>query len=102
MNEEAEGNSNDNGEENSDDSSRPTGPSLGQKVLQVFIVSFLAAFLVGLTVADDIALGLRVDYDTYGAFQLGLITAVFAALIRLVLAMLPLFPDDRVGMKRGS
>jgi hypothetical protein len=102
LNEEAEGNSNDNGEENSDDSGRPAGPSLGQQVLRVFLCSFLAAFLVGLTFADDIALGLRVDYDTYGAFQLGVITGVIAALIRLLVAMLPLFPDDRVGFKRKS
>jgi hypothetical protein len=100
VNDEAEENSNEDGEKDSNGSAGPAAPSLGQKVLRVFLFSFLGGFLVALTFADDIALGLRVDFDTYGAFQVGLISGLIASLIRLVVAMLPVFPDDNVGKKR--
>ena len=104
MNEEAEENSNGNGngEKSSDGSARPAAPSWGQKVLRVFLFTFLGAFLTGATFADDMATGLRVDFDFQGALKLGLVAGLIAALIRLLVALLPVFADDKIGKKRKS
>jgi hypothetical protein len=102
VNEEAEANSNGDSEKSSDGSAGPAAPSWGKKVLRVFLFTFLGTFLTGLTFADDIPTGLRVDFDLQGALKLGLIAALIAALIRLLVAMLPVFADDNVGRKRKS
>ena len=102
MNDEAESNSNGDGEESSDGSAGPAAPSWGKKVLRVFLFTFLGAFLTGLTFADDIPSGLRVDFDLQQSLTLGLVAGLFAALIRLLVAMLPVFADDNVGRKRKS
>jgi hypothetical protein len=85
--------------------SGPTGPAAppwGKKVLRVFLFTFLGTFLTGLLFAAKIATGLRVDFDLLGSFKLGLIAGVLAALIRAVVAMLPVFVDDNVGRQRKS
>jgi hypothetical protein len=102
VNEEAEGNSRDDNEKSSDGSAGPAAPSWGKKVLRVFLFTFLGTFLTGLAFADNIATGLRVHFDLLGSFTLGLIAGVIAALIRLLVAMLPVFADDNVGRKRKS
>jgi hypothetical protein len=102
VNDEAEENSNGDSEKSSDGSAGPAAPSWGKKVLRVFLFTFLGAWLTGMTFADDMATGLRVDFDLQGALKLGLVAGLIAALIRLVVAMLPVFPDDNVGKKRKS
>jgi hypothetical protein len=85
--------------------SGPTGPAAppwGKKVLRVFLFTFLGTFLTGLLFASKIATGLRVDFDLLGSFKLGLIAGVIAALIRAVVAMLPVFVDDNIGGQRKS
>jgi hypothetical protein len=85
--------------------SGPTGPAAppwGKKVLRVFLFTFLGTFLTGLLFASKIATGLRVDFDLLGSFKLGLIAGVLAALIRAVVAMLPVFVDDNIGGQRKS
>ena len=80
----------------------PAAPPWGKKVLRVFLFTFLGTFLTGLLFASKIATGLRVDFDLLGSFKLGLIAGVLAALIRTVVAMLPVFADDDVGARRKS
>jgi hypothetical protein len=80
----------------------PAAPPWGKKVLRVFLFTFLGTFLTGLLFASKIATGLRVDFDLLGSFKLGLIAGVLAALIRAVVAMLPVFVDDNVGGRRKS
>jgi hypothetical protein len=87
-------------EEAESSQSAPAAPTLGQKVLRVFLFTFLGTFLTGLLFAAEIATGLRVDFDLLGSFKLGLIAGLIAALLRLVVAMLPVFVDDTVGRKR--
>ena len=85
--------------------SGPTGPAAppwGKKVLRVFLFTFLGTFLTGLMFASKIATGLRVDFDLLGSFKLGLIAGVLAAIIRTVVAMLPVFVDDNIGGQRKS
>ena len=85
--------------------SGPTGPAAppwGKKVLRVFLFTFLGTFLTGLLFASKIATGLRVDFDLRGSFKLGLISGLLAALIRAVVAMLPVFVDDNIGAQRES
>ena len=85
--------------------SGPTGPAAppwGKKVLRVFLFTFLGTFLTGLLFASKIATGLRVDFDLLGSFKLGLIAGVLAALIRAVVAMLPVFADDNIGAQRSK
>ena len=99
MNEEAEPSPKDDAEPSPDG---PAGPSWGKQVQRTFLFTFLGTFLTGLLFADKIATGLRVDFDLLGSFKLGLIAGVFAALIRALVAMLPVFADDNVGRQRGS
>jgi hypothetical protein len=83
----------------------PTGPAAppwGKKVLRVFLFTFLGAFLTALLFASKIATGLRPDFDLLGSFKVGLIAGVLAALIRAVVAMLPVFVDDNIGARRKS
>jgi hypothetical protein len=80
----------------------PAAPPWGKKVLRVFLFTFLGTFLTGLLFASKIATGLRVDFDLLGSFKLGLIAGVLAALIRAVVAMLPVFVDDNIGGQRKS
>ena len=80
----------------------PAAPPWGTKVLRVFLFTFLGTFLTGLLFASKIATGLRVDFDLLGSFKLGLIAGVLAALIRAVVAMLPVFVDDNIGGQRKS
>ena len=96
MNEEAESSPKDDAE------SSPGGPSWGKQVQRTFLFTFLGTFLTGLLFADKIATGLRVDFDLLGSFKLGLIAGVIAAVIRALVAMLPVFADDNVGRRRGS
>ncbi len=110
VNEEAEPSRNDDAEPSPDDDAEsspggPTGPaapSWGKKVQRAFLFTFLGTFLTGLLFAEKIATGLRVDFDLLGSFKLGLIAGVIAALIRTLVAMLPVFVDDNVGRRRGS
>ena len=99
MNDEAESSPNDDAEPSP--SGAPRAPSWGKKAMRVFLFTFLGTFLTGLLFAEEIATGLRVDFDLLGAFKLGLIAGVLAALIRAVVAMLPVFVDDNVGRQRG-
>ena len=80
----------------------PAAPPWGTKVLRVFLFTFLGTFLTGLLFASKIATGLRPDFDLLGSVKLGLIAGVIAALIRAVVAMLPVFVDDNVGGRRKS
>jgi hypothetical protein len=102
VNEAAEASPNEDAEATPSGSAGPAAPPLGKKVLRVFLFTFLGTFLTGLAFADNIPTGLRVHFDLLGSFKLGLIAAVIAALIRAVVAMLPVFVDDNVGRKRES
>jgi hypothetical protein len=102
VNEEAEPSPNDDAEPSPDGPTGPAAPSWGKKVQRTFVFTFLGTFLTGLLFADKIATGLRVDFDLLGSFKLGLIAGVIAALIRTLVAMLPVFVDDNVGRRRGS
>ena len=93
---------NDEAEPSPSGSTGPAAPPWGKKVLRVFLFTFLGTFLTGLLFASKIATGLRVDFDLLGSFKLGLIAGVIAALIRAVVAMLPVFADDNVGRRRGK
>ena len=108
MNDEAESSPNDEAESSRNDDAEPSpsgapgaAASWGKKAMRVFLFTFLGTFLTGLLFAEEIATGLRVDFDLLGAFKLGLIAGVLAALIRAVVAMLPVFVDDNVGRQRG-
>jgi hypothetical protein len=102
VNEEAEASQNDDAEPSPDAPPGPAAPPWRTKVLRVFLFTFLGTLLTGLLFAEKIATGLRVDFDLLGAFKLGLIAGVLAALIRALAAMLPVFVDDNVGRQRGS
>ncbi len=93
---------NDKAESNPSGPTGPAAPPWGKKVLRVFLFTFLGTFLTGLLFASKIATGLRVDFDLLGSFKLGLIAGVLAALIRAVVAMLPVFVDDNIGGQRKS
>jgi hypothetical protein len=72
-----------------------------QKVLRVFFFAFFGALLTGLLpIADQIANGMRVDFDVLGSLLLGLAAGGIAAGIRAVVALLPVFVDDNVGLQR--
>ncbi len=102
MNEEAEASQNDEAEPSPDGPTGPAAPPWHKKVQRAFLFTFLGTFLTGLLFAEHIATGLRVDFDLLGAFKLGLVAGVIAALIRALAAMLPVFVDDNVGRQRGS
>ena len=102
MNEEANPKPNDDAESSP---SEPTGPAAAawpKKVLRVFLFTFLGTFLTALLFADPIPNGLRVEFDLLASFKLGLIAAVIAALVRAVVALLPVFVDDNAGRKREA
>lgn len=76
-------------------------PPWWQKVLRVFFFAFLGALLTGLLpIADQIAKGMRVDFDAFGSLLLGLAAGGIAAGIRAVIALLPVFGDDKVGLQK--
>lgn len=102
MNEDAEPSPDDDAESSPSGPTGPTALPWGKKVLRVFLFTFLGTFLTGLLFADTIATGLRVDFDLLGSFTLGLVAGVIAALIRALVAMMPVFVDDNVGRRRGS
>jgi hypothetical protein len=102
VNEDAEPSPDDDAEPSPSGTTDPAAPPWGKKVLRVFLFTFLGTFLTGLLFASKIATGLRVDFDLLGSFTLGLVAGVIAALIRAVVAMLPVFVDDNVGRRRGS
>jgi hypothetical protein len=93
---------NDEAESSPSETTGPAAPPWGIKVLRVLIFTFLGTFFTGLLFADGIPNGLRVEFDLLASFKLGLIAGVVAALIRTVVAMLPVFVDDNVGRKRES
>jgi hypothetical protein len=99
VNEEAESSQNDDADSSSNG---PAAPPLRKKALRVFLFTFLGTFLTGLVFADQIATGLRVNFDLQGALKLGLIAGVIAALLRAVVGLLPVYVDDAVGRKRKS
>lgn len=98
----AEAGPNDDAEASSGEPTGPAAPPWHKKVQRAFLFAFLGTFVTGLLFAEKIATGLRVDFDLLGSFKLGLIAGVFAALIRALAAMLPVFVDDNVGRRRGS
>jgi hypothetical protein len=102
VNDEAESSRNDDAEPSPSGAPGAAAPSWAKKAMRVFLFTFLGTFLTGLLFAEEIATGLRVDFDLLGAFKLGLIAGGLAALIRVVVAMLPVFVDDNVGRQRGS
>jgi hypothetical protein len=82
----------------------PQGPPpWWHKVLRVFVFAFLGTFLTTiLPIADKIAKGEHVDYNFIKAIAVSAIAAGFAAGIRAVIALLPVFRDDNdIGMQKS-
>lgn len=76
-------------------------PPWWQKVLRVFAFAFLGMFLTTiLPIAEKIAKGEDVDYSLIKAVLVSAIAGGFAAGVRAVVALLPVFADDDIGIKR--
>lgn len=74
--------------------------TVSTKVLRVFVFSFLGIFLPALAnIVLDVSTTL--DWSAAKAALVSLVLAAFAAAIRAVVAFLPVFTDDNVGMKRA-
>ncbi len=75
-------------------------PPVATKVLRTFIFAFLGIFLPTLAnIVLDVSNTL--DWNAAKAAIVSLVLAAFAAAIRAVVAFLPIFPDDNVGIKRA-
>ena len=73
--------------------------SIETKVLRTFLFAFLGIFLPGIAgIADDIAN--KGDWSAGRTALLSLVVAAFAAAVRALIAFLPVFKDDDVGVKR--
>lgn len=73
--------------------------NIATKVGRIFVFTFLGVFLPALA---SVALNLSDTVD-WSAAKAALVSAIFAACaagIRTVVAFLPVFPDDNVGLKR--
>jgi hypothetical protein len=77
-----------------DKKQRPPAPHWSSKALRVFLFAAVGTFLATLIFGDSIPSGLRVDFGVVDAIKLGLIAGVFSAVLRALVAMLPVFPDD--------
>lgn len=70
------------------------------KVVRTFVFAFLGVFLPALA---NIVLDLSstLDWSTAKAAVMSLVLAACSAGIRAIVAFLPVFADDNVGMRRG-
>lgn len=73
--------------------------SVSTKVLRVFVFAFLGALLPGLANAL-LDVSSTADWSAAKAALVSLVVAAFAAAIRAVVAFLPVFGDDDVGLTR--
>lgn len=70
------------------------------KVLRVFVFSFLGVFVPAVAnIVLDVSNTL--DWSAAKVALVSLVLASFSAAIRALVAYLPVFPDDDVGMKRA-
>jgi hypothetical protein len=77
-----------------DSKSRPPAPHWSSKALRVFLFATVGTFLACILFGDSIPNGLRVDFDLVASIKLGLAAGVISAVLRAIVAMLPVFPDD--------
>jgi uncharacterized BrkB/YihY/UPF0761 family membrane protein len=77
-----------------DKKQRPPAPHWSSKALRVFLFATLGTFLAAYIFGNSIPSGLRVDFDLIASIKLGLISGVISAVLRALVAMLPVFPDD--------
>jgi hypothetical protein len=80
---------------------RPPAPGWPAKVVRTFVFAALATFVTALPpVADQLANG-SVDISVAGSLAVGAVAGAVAAGLRAVAALLPVFPDDDVGVRRS-
>ena len=75
--------------------------SVAQKILRVGSFAFLGAFLP-LLVNTLLEFSQTGDWAVWRALVFSGIAGAVAAAVRAVIAYLPVFPDDEVGMQRES
>lgn len=71
-----------------------SAPHWTSKALRVFLFATVGTFLAAYIFGNPIPNGLRVDFDLIASIKLGLIAGVISALLRALVAMMPVFPDD--------
>jgi hypothetical protein len=69
-------------------------PHWTSKALRVFLFATVGTFLAAYIFGNPIPNGLRVDFDLVASIKLGLIAGVISGVLRAIVAMLPVFPDD--------
>jgi hypothetical protein len=97
--EESEKGSNDDAEDKkdkNDDDAKVVraAPHWTSKALRVFLFATVGTFLAAYLFGNPIPNGLRVDFDLVASIKLGLISGVISGVLRAIVAMLPVFPDD--------
>jgi hypothetical protein len=76
-------------------------PSLTAKLLRTFLFAALGALVTALLpIIDAIASGGDVDLSVLGSLAVAAIAGAIAAGIRAIVAYLPVFRDDAVGLRR--
>jgi hypothetical protein len=77
-------------------------PSLMAKLLRTFLFAALGALATALLpIIDAIASGGDVDLSALGSLALAAVAGAIAAGVRAIVAYLPVFRDDAVGMRRS-
>lgn len=74
--------------------------SVSTKILRVFVFSFLGAFLLGLA-NSLLEFSKTGDWSAWRVVLVSLILGAVSAAVRAVAALLPILPDDNVGMRRA-
>jgi hypothetical protein len=76
-------------------------PSLTAKLLRTFLFAALGALVTALLpIIDAIASGGDVDLSVLGSLAVAAIAGAIAAGVRAIVAYLPVFRDDAVGLRR--
>lgn len=75
--------------------------SVSTKVIRTFAFAFLGVFLPAL-VSTLTNLSETVDWNVAKTALVSAVFAAFAAAIRAIVAFLPVFADDNVGIQKGG